>query len=93
MVRLAEAHALSGGESYMYRYEQASAEAPFEGFAVHASELPMVWMNFREPFLSMLYRETPALDAFARMIHETWVTFMRDGKPSIRLCPPGPASS
>lgn len=90
MVRLAEAHARHGGESYMYRYDQASAESPFEGFAVHASELPMVWMNFREPFLSMLYRETPELQAFASMIHETWVTFMRDGKPSHKALPSWP---
>ncbi|WP_166675104.1 carboxylesterase family protein [Herbaspirillum huttiense] len=81
MVRLAEAHARSGGESYMYRYDQASAEAPFEGFAVHASELPMVWMNFHEPFLSMLYRETPELTRFARVVHESWIAFMREGKP------------
>ncbi len=90
MVRLAEAHTLSGGESYMYRYDQASAEAPFEAFAVHASELPMVWRNFREPFLSMLYRETTALDAFASLIHQTWVAFMRDGRPSHEALPAWP---
>jgi para-nitrobenzyl esterase len=82
MLRLAEAHVRNSGESYMYRYDHASAEEPFRGFAVHASELPMVWNNFHEPFLSMLYRETPALTAFARLINESWIAFIRDGKPS-----------
>lgn len=90
MLRLAEAHARSGGESYMYRYDQASAEAPFRGFAVHASELPMVWMNFHEPFLSMLYRETPDLTAFARVMHESWIAFMRDGRPKHKALPVWP---
>ncbi len=90
MLRLAEAHARNGGESYMYRYDQASVEAPFRGFAVHASELPMVWKNFQEPFLSMLYRETPALDAFASVVHETWIAFMREGRPSHSALPSWP---
>lgn len=90
MLRLAEAHARNGGASYMYRYDQASAEAPFRGFAVHASELPMVWKNFQEPFLAMLYRQTPALDAFADMIHASWVAFMRDGKPAHSTLPAWP---
>ena len=50
----------------------------------------MVWKNFQEPFLSMLYRETPALDAFASVVHETWIAFMREGRPSHSALPSWP---
>ncbi len=90
MLRLAEAHVGHGGEGYLYRLDQESVEEPFRGFTVHAADLPIVWENFQEPFLEMLYRPTPALTEFSRTVHQAWVAFIRDGKPAHAALPAWP---
>lgn len=89
-VRMAEAHAAAGGQTYMYRFDEKAKQGRFEGYTVHASELAYTWRNFNEPFLEQLYGKSPPVPPLADVIHATWVSFIRDGKPHHRALPVWP---
>jgi len=80
-VRIAEAHAASGGRTFMYRFDRTPTRGPWEGLAVHTSELPFVWDNFDDPAMcpaGMGAREQP----LATTMHATWVRFVQTGTPA-----------
>lgn len=92
-IRVADAHAANGGKTYLYRFDESARQGPFSGYAVHAGEQPFTWRNFGEPFLEMLYGRNPPTPAFADVVHQTWVSFIKTGTPSHPQLPTWPRYS
>ncbi|MEX3693669.1 carboxylesterase/lipase family protein [Paraburkholderia sp. BR14263] len=87
-VRLAEAHAASGGETYAFRFERPIAEGRYAGLVPHTSELPLVWDNFQDPaFRDLFYRGASAPEAFAKQVHSAWVSFIKGSPPAAEGLP------
>ncbi|WP_347557129.1 carboxylesterase family protein [Robbsia sp. KACC 23696] len=86
-VRLADAHALAGGDTWSYRFERPLAFGPFQGYTVHGSELPLVWGNLNDPFTQMFYKGNAPMPPIGRAMQDAWVAFIKGGEPASRLLP------
>ncbi|MGC6330311.1 carboxylesterase/lipase family protein [Rhizorhabdus sp. FW153] len=80
-LRTAAAHASARRPTWLYRLDMPRGAAPNAGYAVHGSELPLVWDKVRDPQSAFLGPEGPAAEALARRMHAHWISFIRSGKP------------
>ncbi len=86
-VRLADAHALAGGDTWSYRFERPLAFGAFEGYTVHGSELPFVWGNLDDPFTQMYYKGSAPMPPIGKAMQEAWVAFIKGDAPASRMLP------
>lgn len=80
-LRTAAAHASVRRPTWLYRLDMPRSAAPNAGYAVHGSELPLVWDKVRDPQSAFLGPEGPKAEALASRMHAHWVAFIRSGKP------------
>ena len=76
-VRVADAHATSGGQAWMYELLFSRAGGPFAGEAFHTLELPLVWSK-----PSGAYTTAAQEAALAAQVHAAWVSFLKGNEPA-----------
>jgi para-nitrobenzyl esterase len=80
-LRTASAHANARRPTWLYRLDMPRSAAPNAGYAVHGSELPLVWDKVRDPQSAFLGPEGPDAEALSARMHAHWVSFIRTGEP------------
>ncbi|SFR88626.1 carboxylesterase/lipase family protein [Sphingomonas jatrophae] len=68
-LRLAEAHAASGGRTWMVRFDVPAAAGPFAGMAPHGSDSAFVYGGGADPL--------------AARTHAMWADWARTGRPAL----------
>lgn len=77
-IAFAQAHAASGGITYMYRFDHKSVSGRLTGYAGHGSDLPYTWSPpSADPFLQFFGSVDEAL---RNKILAMWCAWIRDGK-------------
>ena len=82
-LRLADAHAASGGRTYCYLFEW---ETPFGGGnlgACHALELPFVFGTLTNPIVGMFCGDGPDARVLSATMQDAWTSFARTGEPVV----------
>ena len=78
-IRLAEAFP---APVYMYRFDVASPAFGGRLGAAHALELPLVWNQLANPFVTLLFGgDIAPFIAIGLQLHDTWSAFIRTGVP------------
>jgi len=90
-IRMAEAQALAGGASWVYRLDMPMAEGERKGYAVHGSELALVFDNLQDSTAPVLGPVGPEADKLGALMNGLWVSFIRTGKPQAAGAPAWPA--
>ncbi|WP_419804724.1 carboxylesterase/lipase family protein [Terriglobus sp.] len=75
-MRVAEAHALNGGETYVYRTDFTETSGRLKGDAYHGIEMPAVWGTWRKDV-----DNASAEQVLAKELHTAWVHFIRGDAP------------
>lgn len=86
-LRLAEAHAKSGGRTWAYLFDW---ESPFAGGTLgscHALELPFVFGTLRNPFISAFAGADDAALHLSEQIQGAWTGFATTGDPLVNGLP------
>lgn len=79
-LRAAEMLTASGRRAYVYRLDMPRDEAPNEGYAVHGSELPLVWSKLDDPRSAELGPEGADAEKLSALMHSDWVGFIKTGQ-------------
>jgi para-nitrobenzyl esterase len=83
MIRLAEAHADSGGHAFMYRFDWATPAFDGRLGAAHALELPFVWNRLDLPASQILLGgQSAEAQSLATHMQASWAAFIRTGDPN-----------
>jgi para-nitrobenzyl esterase len=82
-LRMAEAHAGTGSETYFYRFDYPRSRGPLAGEAPHGSELGFVWDDEHAT-------QTAERIDLMRAIHGAWVDFIQGQAPTIANAPAWP---
>lgn len=88
-IRAAQSHG-SHRPTWCYRLDMPRATAPHAGYAVHGSELPLVWDKQDDPQSAVLGPEGEAARRLGAMMHAHWISFIREGQPDIGQQPDWP---
>ena len=89
-MRVAEAHALNGGDTYVYRTDFTETSGRLKGEAYHGIEMDAVWGTWRKDV-----DNAAAEQKLAKELHTAWVHFIKgdapfaDGLPNWPLWTPG----
>ncbi len=84
-IRVADAQASAGSETWMYRLDFAEASGRLRGFAYHSLDVGLVW---DKPNMGIAQAEAEA--ALARQMHTAWVAFISGETPSAPGLPQWP---
>jgi para-nitrobenzyl esterase len=90
-VRMAEAQAKAGGQAYVYRLDMPFASGEKAGFAVHGSELALVFGNLADSTAPALGPTGPEAEQLGALMHGYWLSFIKTGRPSSVKGPSWPA--
>jgi len=86
-LRLAEAHAASGGQSWNYLFSWESRAFGGRLGATHALEIPFTFNNLERMGVDAFIGEGPTPQALADEMHAAWIAFVRDGSPATAARP------
>jgi para-nitrobenzyl esterase len=78
-IQLAEAHAESGGRTFMYRFDLEIPLLRRSLGACHAAELPLVFGSFEHPLLRPFYLNSSRARRLSRRMQDAWTGFARSG--------------
>jgi para-nitrobenzyl esterase len=81
-VRLAEAHAASGGRSWKYLFSWKSRAFGGRLGATHALEIPFAFNTLERPGVDAMLGPGERPDALAQRMHAAWTAFAKSGDPS-----------
>ncbi len=79
-IRAADMLAAAEHKVHVYRLDMARTRPPNAGYAVHGSELPLVWSKLDDPRSAELGPEGPAARQLSDLMHSDWVQFIRTGR-------------
>jgi para-nitrobenzyl esterase len=83
-IRVAEAHVTGGGAALVYRMDYTEPDGRYPGLAFHSLDVRFVWEHLPKADVSEEDRH------FARIVHDAWVSFIKDGTPRANGLPPWP---
>ena len=75
-MRVAEAHALNGGDTYVYRTDFTETSGRLKGDAYHGIEMPEVWGTWRKDV-----DNAAAEQKLAKELHTAWTHFIKGDAP------------
>ena len=81
-LRLAEAHAGSGGATWNYLFGWKSRAFGGRLGATHALEIPFTFNNLERMGVDTFIGEGPLPQGLANDMHAAWTAFIRDGSPA-----------
>ena len=81
-VRLAEAHAGSGGRTWKYLFSWKSRAFGGRLGATHALEIPFAFNTLDRPGVDGMLGPGERPDALAQRMHAAWTTFVKRGDPA-----------
>ena len=81
-VRLAEAHASSGGRTWKYLFSWKSRAFGGRLGATHALEIPFAFNTLDRPGVDAMLGPGERPDALAQRMHAAWTAFVRRGDPA-----------
>jgi para-nitrobenzyl esterase len=81
-LRLAEAHAANGGNTWNYLFSWKSRGFGGRLGATHALEIPFTFNNLERMGVDAFLGEGPLPQALADDMHASWIAFIRDGDPN-----------
>ncbi|MFD8479414.1 carboxylesterase/lipase family protein [Kitasatospora sp. NPDC059673] len=84
-IRIAEARAAHGADTYFYEFTQPSPALNGALGACHMAELGPVFGNLHDPLMN-----TPDQPLLSERIRTAWTTFAHHGHPTTSLLPPWP---
>jgi para-nitrobenzyl esterase len=84
-IRLADAHARTGGTTWMYRLDYTEPSGREAGEAYHALDLSLVW---QKP--DKIEQADPAAAPLSQRIHQAWVAFIQGSAPAAPGLPAWP---
>lgn len=82
-VRLADAHAAQGGETYAYRFDWAPNRHPLRLHAAHFMEVPFVFGTHRRPIARALTLTGKGREKLADMIASAWAHYVHGHAPQL----------
>jgi para-nitrobenzyl esterase len=87
-LHLAQAHAASGGRTFLYEFRYPASQAGLG--ACHAIDVPLVFGNYQSVGQMLFGPEPPAAAvALGDLMREQWTAFATDGDPGWPLYSPG----
>lgn len=75
-MRVAEAHAVNGGETYVYRTDFTETSGRLKGEAYHGIEMDAVWGSWRKEVDNAAAEQT-----LAKEVHTAWAHFIKGDAP------------
>ena len=81
-LRLAEAHAANGGNTWNYLFSWKSRGFGGRLGATHALEIPFTFNNLERMGVDAFIGEGPLPQALADDMHASWIAFIQDGDPN-----------
>jgi para-nitrobenzyl esterase len=90
-IRLAEARAANGGNTWMYLFAWESRAFGGRLRATHALEIPFTFDNLDKGGVDALLGEGPTPQKIADVMHAAWTSFIRTGDPNCDALPDWPA--
>lgn len=75
-MRVAEAHAINGGEIYVYRTDFTETSGRLKGYAYHGIEMDAVWGTWRKDVDNAAAEQT-----LSKEVHTAWVHFIKGDAP------------
>jgi para-nitrobenzyl esterase len=81
-VRLAEAHAGSGGRTWKYLFSWKSRAFGGRLGATHALEIPFAFNTLDRPGVDAMLGPGERPDALAQRMHAAWTAFVQRGDPA-----------
>jgi len=90
-IRMAEAHAKAGGQAYSYRLDLPFGSGEKVGYAVHGSELALVFANLHDSTAPALGPTGPEAEELGAVMHNAWLAFIKTGRPQAAGAPAWPA--
>lgn len=88
---LADAHAATGGRTFVYRFDHAHPLVGRWLGACHGFELPFVFGTLGDPLLGALFAATPTARGISHRMMDAWLAFARHGDPNHAGLPAWPA--
>jgi para-nitrobenzyl esterase len=89
-LRLAEAHAASGGATWNYLFSWKSRAFGGRLGATHALEIPFAFNNLKRMGVDTFLGEGPLPHDLASNMHAAWTAFIRDSEPACEEVPDWP---
>jgi para-nitrobenzyl esterase len=84
-IRVADAAADTGCETWMYRLDFSESSGRLKGMAFHSLDVGLVW---DKPHVAVANAATEA--AIAKQIHDAWCSFIKGGPPTAAELPEWP---
>ncbi|MBN7795584.1 carboxylesterase/lipase family protein [Parahaliea mediterranea] len=78
-IRAADMLTAAQHKVHVYRLDMPRTEAPNAGYAVHGSELPLLWSKLDDPRSAELGPEGAAAQRLSDLMHADWVRFIKTG--------------
>ncbi|ARU93349.1 carboxylesterase/lipase family protein [Tatumella citrea] len=78
---LAEAHQMTDAGTYLYRFNLLQTEGVFEGYCVHACDLPYIWRNFNDPYMQGFVASDAQHSLTGALLMQHWVNFIKYHDP------------
>lgn len=89
-VRLAEAHATNGGNTWSYLFSWRSRAFGGRLGATHALEIPFTFNNLERTGVESMLGEGALPRSLAQDMHAAWIGFIRSGDPNTAEAPQWP---
>lgn len=80
-IRVAEALARAKGTAFLYRYDMPRTDGAKAGYAIHGSELALVFDNLHDSTAPALGPTGPKAAQLGAVMSQAWIDFIARGKP------------
>lgn len=78
---LADAHQAGGAGTFLYRFNLLQTEGIFQGYCVHACDLPYIWRNFNDPYMQGFVASDAQHSLTGALLMHHWVNFIKYHDP------------